>query len=109
MNKEKFCEILERVERANKFAESVDNLCWNYSHDNKTDVNMFGLGLGLDTDVVNLLAEIMQDEGEDISYFCWEIDFGREYKPGIIKDKDGNDIDFSDAEHLYDYLERNRQ
>lgn len=64
---------------------------------------------GLDNTVIHLLelltnAPVNDLYGSDISYFCWELDFGREYKPGMIKDNSGGEIDFSSAEKLYDYL-----
>ena len=69
------------------------------------------LGLELDIatsyladNMIELLAFIMEDTDEDISYFCNELNFGREWREGDIVDKDGNDIDFSTAEKLYDYL-----
>ncbi len=105
MDKKKFCQILKKLENARRFEEAIWGLCNNYSHDNHTDISVFGLGMGLDVDVVDLLQEIMQDKAEDIGYFCYELDFGKEYKPGCITE-DGNEIDFSTAEKLYDYLTR---
>ena len=49
----------------------------------------------------------MEDQGEDISYFIYELDYGRDYEEGCITDQDGNNIDFSTAEKLYDYLNSN--
>lgn len=44
----------------------------------------------------------------DISYFVYELDFGRSWKPGSFVDTDENgnkiDIDVSSAEKLWDYL-----
>ena len=40
----------------------------------------------------------------DIDYFVYEIDFGRKYKEGDVKDANGKIIDFSTAEKLWDYL-----
>lgn len=44
------------------------------------------------------------DSSEMISYFCFELDYGRKWKPGMAKAKDGTDINLSAPEHLYDYL-----
>ena len=43
---------------------------------------------------------------DDLEYFIYELDYGREYEPGMITDEQypGNIVDFSDADHLYDYL-----
>ena len=42
--------------------------------------------------------------GEELRYFCFEIDFGRKWKPGMVTDK-GRDIDLSSSAKLYDYLQ----
>ena len=109
MDKKKFCKILKKLENATRLEENISSLCINYSHDNKTDVNLFGLGLGIENDVIDLLAEIMKDEGEDISYFCYELNFGKKWESGTITDRNGNDIDFSSAEKLYDFLARDNK
>ena len=53
--------------------------------------------------VVKLLEKLMQDSIGNISYFIYELDYGREYQEGCISDKSGN-IDISTPEKLYDYL-----
>lgn len=45
----------------------------------------------------------MQNSVENISYFVYELDYGREYREGCVSDKNGN-IDISTPEKLYDYL-----
>jgi len=57
----------------------------------------------------NQLVKLLQTEFPaecgccDIEFFMWEIDFGRRYYPGCVKENGGN-VDFSDAGKLYDYL-----
>lgn len=59
--------------------------------------------IGGEDEIVELLEILMKDTCGDISYFMWEIDFGRDYEPGCIT-QDGEDIDISSADKLYDYL-----
>ncbi len=56
--------------------------------------------------VINLLHAIFgkADKDEWISYFCFDLDFGRDYHKGTIRDDDGSDIDLFTAEDLYDFL-----
>ena len=42
-----------------------------------------------------------------ISYFMYELDYGRDYQDGFIVEN-GVNIDFSSADKLYDYLIRNK-
>lgn len=44
------------------------------------------------------------DADDMISYFCFELDFGRKWKSGMVVDENGEDIELSSSEHLYDYI-----
>lgn len=46
----------------------------------------------------------MDDRAEMIAYFVYELDFGRKYSPGYVIDENGEDINLSTAEKLYEYL-----
>ena len=63
------------------------------------------LVIGGEEEILELLEILMKDSCSDISYFMWEIDFGRDYEPGCFTDN-GQNIDISTAEKLYDYLVR---
>lgn len=104
ISKEDFCKTINKLKECSDREDKIYNAlekCDIYLEDNST-------GCLYDT-VIHLLELLTGNPandiyGSDISYFCWELDFGREYKPGMITDGAGNDIDFSSAEKLYDYL-----
>ena len=52
---------------------------------------------------MKLLEKLMQDSAGNISYFIYELDYGKEYREDCVSDKNGN-IDISTPEKLYDYL-----
>jgi len=57
--------------------------------------------------VIQLMSESFgMDAGQwnDITYFIHELDYGSRWKPGMVTDENGQDIDMSTAEKLYDYL-----
>lgn len=63
-------------------------------------------------DLLEIMFDCYSSAGYgDISYFCYELDFGKKWKPGMVtdQDKDGNeiDVDFSSAEKLWEYLNNN--
>ena len=60
-----------------------------------------------DDELLRLLTQIMKDDDGLISYFCYEIDFGREWKVGCITDTDGTDIPLGTIEDLWEALNRN--
>ena len=53
--------------------------------------------------VVKLMERLMRDNAGNISYFIYELDYGKTYQGGCVSDQSGN-IDISTPEKLYDYL-----
>jgi hypothetical protein len=108
MTKEKFVEIINEIQELHKYEEDLYVLNRRYKN-YEVDFQF----PTLEDIVVRLLEEIFQcriDEhiGSDISYFIYDLNFGQDWEPGMIIDKDGNDIDHSTAEKLYDYLMKER-
>ena len=108
LSKEEFVEIINRLKEATDLRDKVDQL-FHASRSNIENDNMNAASLQIshESAVVNLLQKIMGDNDEnypDISYFIYELDYGKRYKHGSVTDADGKDIDFSIAEKLYDYL-----
>lgn len=61
-----------------------------------------------ETKFVDLLAEVMDDKDEWISYFIYELDFGQNWKEGTVTEKDGTDIRLQTPEDLYILLTENK-
>ena len=53
---------------------------------------------------VNMDEPLDTKYGNDIEYFIYELDCGDDYVSGCFSDEDGNDIDISTPELLYDYI-----
>lgn len=53
---------------------------------------------------VNILKDIMKDKGEDIEYFIYDLNWGKEYTPGCVVEGNGMEVDLSSIDTLYDYL-----
>lgn len=98
IQRDQFIRAINRVRDANDFDIEVNDLS---SHLNTgVQVNTCSLGVVL----TDILSAAMDDKYDDIGYFCWELDFGREYKEGMVKDEDGNSVDLSSPDKLYDYI-----
>jgi hypothetical protein len=54
--------------------------------------------------VEELLSKILNDKYDNISYYMWELDFGKEYEPGCITEEDGTPIPLANASDLYDLI-----
>lgn len=104
MTKEKFVKIIDQLQCANELENNIATQINEYQKHVGGLLDEYGMVIAHDGLVVELLEEIMNDKFGDISYFCYELDFGKDYEEGNVVDQDGNVIDFSCAEKLYDYL-----
>lgn len=58
-------------------------------------------------DIVIKLLENMFHDGDTISWWIYDLDYGTKYEDGCITENDGTIIDLSTPEKLYDYLIKN--
>lgn len=54
--------------------------------------------------IFELLKYSTNDETELISYFCYELNFGKDWYEGCVCDEDNTDIRLQDIEDLYNVL-----
>ena len=103
ITKERFIEIIKRLENYNKLQENINGL-FNECIDNKENdfCNAGSICIGHESVVVELLENMF--DTDMISYWIYELDYGRNYKDGYVQDGEGNIIDLSTLEKLYDYL-----
>lgn len=107
ISKELFVEAINEIKRACDYQDGLNE----FLKANCAD------GYVIQPDCSDMLIKVIEtvmglqlnDDGySDVSYFCYELEFGRKFKPGDVKERDchGNevDLDFSSAESLYDYL-----
>ena len=71
-------------------------------HDN---FNFFSLGWTMDL-IIDLLRECSGDKYEYISYYIYEIDYGRKGK-NCIKEKDGKRVSLCTTKQLYNHIIKN--
>jgi len=111
LSKDKFVSIMKKMEAQesidSKISKAVSEAfdCWavSYNHGRLTSTILELLSEIFDIPNRDLLGE------NDIEYFMYELDYGKKWKPGMITEKDGTDIDFSDAGKLYDYLTKEKK
>ncbi|MCQ2522646.1 MAG: hypothetical protein MJ105_09760 [Lachnospiraceae bacterium] len=102
---EEFVSIIDRLRETSDLVDKVDELFRNSRENIENDFcNAAGLQISHESVVVKLLKKLMHDKHEWIDYFIYELDYGRNYEPGMIKEADGTNIDLSSAEALYGYL-----
>lgn len=103
LSKEEFVYYMKEVKKVDEFNDKLNTLFSKYGAD-----GCVFLPTCADT-VLTLLHRIMEDTEEDwISYFCFELDFGKKYKPGTVLDSNGAEINLSTIDSLYDFLVKNK-
>ena len=103
ISKEKFLEIINRLKSYNELQNKINDL-FKENIDNKEEdfMNAGSICIGHESVVVYLLEKIF--DTDMISYFIYELDYGKKYKAGCVLDENMNEIDLSTPEKLYDYL-----
>ena len=105
LSKDEFEDIVDRLKESSDLVSKVDDLFRNSRDNVECDFcNGASLQISHESIVVLLLKKMMRDSCDNIDYFIYELDYGRKYEPGMIKDDNDRDIDLSTAGKLYDYL-----
>ena len=99
ISKEQFVKCIDFIIKRSEAQEKINELFTNEFED-----AIFYPYFKYETAYVDLLELIFNDtENNWISYFIYELDFGRKWKPGMVTD-DFGDVPMSSAEELYDFL-----
>ena len=106
LSKEQFLKYIKRLQDVCEFDNAVSQLARDHH------IELFESGVselvGLCIELLEITMNCFDENYDDISYFCLELDFGKLWEPGMVTDYDENknsvDVDFNTAEELYDYL-----
>ena len=101
LTKEEFVNVMNDYKNIFDFSDELNNVFFKY----KCDGEIYP-PVGSDT-IMRLLEFMFHDAYGWISYWCWELDFGKSFEDGDVKDKDGNNISLKTPEDLYDFLIKN--
>lgn len=103
ISKDKFVEIINRLKNYNNLQDKINDLFKENIDNKEMDfMNAGSICIGHGSVVVYLLENMFNTDM--ISYWIYELDYGKEYKDGYVQDGEGNNIDISTVEKLYDYL-----
>lgn len=103
ISKEEFVEIINRLKETDDIKNKVNEI-FRKSTDSKLTGYLEASSLMIcHEEIVVKLLEIIFNDYETISYWLYELDYGRKYTDGCISDEAGN-IDISTPEKLYEYL-----
>ena len=103
ISKEKFVEIINKLRNYNYLQNKIDDLFRDNIDNKEMDfVNAGSICVGHESVVIYLLENMF--DTDMISYWIYELDYGKKYKAGCVLDENMNEIDLSTPEKLYDYL-----
>ena len=104
MDKAKFVEAINNICKALEFERELRNLCYKY-----IGLVMVDGQLTCTDSLIAALAVIFEDRGKWIDYYVYDLDCGKKYRAGMTIDKNGNSIDLSTPEKLYELLTNNKE
>ena len=103
ISKDKFIEIINRLKSYDELQNKINDLFKENIDNKEMDfMNAGSICIGHESVVVYLLERMF--DTDMISYFIYELDYGKKYKAGCVLDENMNEIDLSTPEKLYDYL-----
>ena len=109
ITKKQFVEIINKLKKVNDFVNKTNDEARELDDAIESDFfNAMSLSISHESIVVKLLEKIFNDKEGIISWWLYELDYGREYEDGCFIDEDRSYIDVSTAEKLYDYLTKER-
>lgn len=99
ITKERFIKTLRELKQLETDIENVHKAL------KQLDPDFGGFYLSrVSTLIIDLLQASMDDKYEWISYFIYELNWGKTYHKKSISDKDGNNIKLKNVGDLYNYL-----
>jgi len=104
MEYEQFKSIIEQLKALSECQDGLYKFCRQFNKNNREELEIsFPSAISI---CVELLEYIFDDATFDgwISYYIFELNYGKDYKPGMIVDKDGSEIELKTTRQLYDFL-----
>lgn len=106
LTKEQFVEYVGRIkttcDKDDMLSGAIEKAC----NDDCRVIGLYGAECSAMVDLLSLAmgSEVGACDGNEIEYFIYDLNFGKDYKEGCLAEMDGTPIDISTAEKLYDYI-----
>lgn len=103
INKDKFVKIMNRLKDYNNLQDKINDLFRELIDNKEQDFcNAGSICIGHESIVVKLLEKMF--ETDLISWWIYDLNYGKKYKAGCLTTYDNKVIDVSTTEKLYDFL-----
>ena len=103
ITKEQFVTIINRLKETDEMVDKINNIIRNSTDSIISDFTNAGSIMICHEDIVLHLLEDIFNDTDTISWWLYEKDYGRDIRMKMW-DEQGNEIDVSTPEKLYDYL-----
>lgn len=104
IDKKEFVDIINKLKEVDDFVKETNAKARQLNDVIISDFfNASSLSISHESIVVRLLENMFNDN-DIISWWLYELDYGRSYRKGCFQDGKGKNIDISTPEKLYDYL-----
>ena len=104
ITKQEFIKIINRLKEVNDFVDETNKRAKKLNDAKISDFyNTMSLSISHENTVVELLENMFNDK-DIIGWWLYDLDYGRNFKKGYLRDENGLDVDVSSAGKLYDYL-----
>lgn len=103
ITKEEFIQHINLLKETRQLEIQLCNVLKQMSDNGTCNLSLYGR---YETSILSLLKHEMNIDPENdwIEYFIYELDFGAKFKLGCVIEADGEAIDLSTPEALYEYL-----
>lgn len=106
ITKKHFVDIINHLKEVNDFVNETNEKAEKIHDSIISDFfNASSLSISFEDDLVKVLENMF--DTDLISWWLWELNYGREFKVGYLEEKNGDKPDLSTAEKLYEYLIKN--
>ena len=104
IDKKEFVDIINKLKEVDDFVDETNNRARKLNDAIISGFfNASSLSISHENIVVKLLENMFNDN-DIISWWLYELDYGRRYRKGCFQDGNGKNINISTPEKLYDYL-----
>ena len=105
LTKEKFIEVIEKIQEIDDLSNAINSLYYTSKNEIIRDFANASFMTVNSSLVVELLEFMFNDNDANwISYYCWELNFGRDSKIDSVTNLDGTPIPMESTSDLYNFL-----
>ena len=102
LREKEFCELLSKLRKRQEIIEEMEKIKQRGYKELGDEYISYSTPEVDDSLIIRILDRMFNTDM--ISYWCWELNYGREYKDGDIREVNGETIDISSLDKLYKYL-----